>query len=287
MDVVEQDDDRSIRGQDLEEPADAPEQLGQLEWLITPEPDRRGQPIEDLLVPDERPDLRPGHVGRVVLVDRGRRADELDDRPERDAVAVRQTPPAGDEGLGPDGPQELLGEPRLADPGVAEQGRHPARPAADRLLVRGAQLVELRLATDQRALRLAEVRRHRPESGQLICRHGLGLALEGQWRDGLDVDRMSRKPIGQVADDHATGGGGLLQSGRDVDRVARDQALAEARIAGHHIAGVDADRDVELHAPLGGERRGDRGELVLHVVGRSDRAKGVVLVADRATRTRP
>ena len=64
----------------------------------------------------------------------------------------------------------------------------------------------------------------------------LGLALEGQRRDGLDLDLVARQPIGERAEDDLAGAGGLLEPGRGVHRVAGDQPLAEARVAGDDLA---------------------------------------------------
>ena len=65
------------------------------------------------------------HVERVLVVDARRAADDLGDRPERDAVAVRQAATAEDlaalPGRGPD--RELADQPGLADAGVADDRR--------------------------------------------------------------------------------------------------------------------------------------------------------------------
>ena len=66
-----------------------------------------------------RAELRPRGRRRVLLGDPGRQPDDLDQRPERDALAVRQAAPAQDRGLAADEPEELLDQPRLADAGRA------------------------------------------------------------------------------------------------------------------------------------------------------------------------
>ena len=89
VDVVDDDHDRTVGGKHLEEPASAPEQLGQRE-LVAGEADGGGQPIDDLGVADQGLDLVERQLGRGVDVDAGSVPDDLAERPEGDALAVGQ-----------------------------------------------------------------------------------------------------------------------------------------------------------------------------------------------------
>ena len=66
---------------------------------------------------------------------------------------------------------------------------------------------------------------------------------------GLDLDGVADEPVGEVADQDVARGGRLLEAGRDVHRVARDEPLTGGRVAGDDLAGVDADADCEPDAP--------------------------------------
>ena len=72
------------------------------------------------------------------------------------------------------------------------------------------------------------------------------------------------------------GGGGLLQTGRDVHRVAGHDLLV-AR-AGHHVAGVHPDPAGERHPVVAVELRVQRLERRAHLARGADGAQRVVLV---------
>ena len=102
MDVVENEDERSIACGCFEEPADRPERL------FTPA--RVGDPhhlrdmpanlILMLLALEDRADLRLDDVGEVEVRQAGRLLDRLDDREIRDSLAVREASTAEDESRG-------------------------------------------------------------------------------------------------------------------------------------------------------------------------------------------
>ena len=115
-----------------------------------------------------------------------------------------------------------------------------------------------------------------PERGD-----GLGLALERQRRDRLDLDLVARKAVGQRPDDDLATTRRLLEPSRRVDRVAGDQPLPGAGVTGDDLAGVDPDVVVQLHAPRRAELVIQGRQRRLHREGRPERTQGVVLVADR------
>jgi len=72
-------------------------------------------------------------------------------------------------------------------------------------------------------------RRRAPDVQQAIRDDRLRLALQPERLDRLGVDRATRERVGPLPDQDLTGAGGLLESGRHVDGIARRQALTGAR----------------------------------------------------------
>ena len=97
VDVLEDDDERAFSSELLEQLADTPKELLDRERGER-EPDRRGDPVSHLRAARmrERCELRASFFCAVALGDRGRVSDHLDQRPEGDAVAVRQAASAQD-----------------------------------------------------------------------------------------------------------------------------------------------------------------------------------------------
>ena len=81
--------------------------------------------------------------------------------------------------------------------------------------------------------------------GELEGADGFRLALQGQRLQFPDIHLGWEQPTGQVAQQDRPRGRRALESRRDVDRVPGDQPLPKTRIAGHHLPGIDPDRDGE------------------------------------------
>ena len=110
---------------------------------------------------------------------------------------------------------------------------------------------------------------------------GLGLALEVQRLQRVVGDRRRGGPAGAVAHGDAARLPGRLQARGDVDGVADDR-VALPHAAGQHLAGVDADPQlegdvVEVALELGV----DLAHRLLHAEGGANGALGVVLVRHR------
>ena len=121
----------------------------------------------------------------------------------------------------------------------------------------------------------------RRDREQPVGRDALLLALQGEGLDRLDVDRVPDQPVGRLAQEDLVGGGGLLEASAHVHRIAGDQALAGRGVAGHHLAGIDADphaQPLPVH-PL--EIAVQRGEGLPHADRGADGAERVVLVQAR------
>ena len=110
---------------------------------------------------------------------------------------------------------------------------------------------------------------------------GLRLALR---RDGLELlvrDRVRRRAIRRLSDEHAVDGCRRLEAGRRVDDVAGDHCLARRpRVHRSDERLTCVDRDAHLAHPSRRARVADRER-------RPNRPFGVVLVRDAAPRRRP
>ena len=130
LQVVDDDDLRSLGGAGFEQPAEGELRLGR-----------------------RRPDHRVG-----LDADRD---EDLDERPVRDALAVREAAAAEDVGRVADALEEVGDEARLADAGGAEEREEPARAIGDGVLVVAPEALPLALASDERRLRVAGERTRR------------------------------------------------------------------------------------------------------------------------------
>ena len=154
--VVEHDDERPSRCEARKQPSHGPEALLD-DSLRLQEPGELGDRLGD----------RAGVVGRARATppaSRPRRPrrrprgcplrllDHLGERPERDPVAVGKAAPAEHRRPLAEAGDELVGEPRLADSGRADDGDEAAALLRDRSLERPLQLGEGVLAADERSL---------------------------------------------------------------------------------------------------------------------------------------
>ena len=160
VDVLDAHDDRPPGAQRLQEAPGSPEDLTDRKALRR-EPDYRADPIADVGTSvhafKHRPELSERDLGRVLIDDPGRRPSDLDERPERDAVAVRQAPALEHGGRLTDLALEGLEQERLAHPGFAEERRQPGAAVAGDVSELPAQLLELLVAPDE-----LSARRRRP-----------------------------------------------------------------------------------------------------------------------------
>ena len=98
-------------------------------------------------------ELVAGVLLAVLRHDPGRLPQHLGQRPERDAVAVGQAAAPQHRRLAGDAPHELLDEPALADPGMAEQRDEPALGSGDRTAELRAEGGDLARPADERQVR--------------------------------------------------------------------------------------------------------------------------------------
>ena len=177
MNVVEQDSERPVLGEELEEAADAPEELRDLKRGIE-QTDGRGHPVGDLIIADELAEFLASRLRVVRLLDAGRIANHPDDGPERDALAVRETATADHANAVSDGIEELLGETGLAHAGITDKSDHATHPIGHRAFERAGEERHLRLAPDHRPVLPTARRRSRPCGQEPVGTDRLRLALE-------------------------------------------------------------------------------------------------------------
>ena len=199
------------------------------------------------------------------------RDQDLDERPVRDALAVREAPPAKDVGRVAHALEEVRDEARLPDAGRPEEREETARAVGNGILVVAPETLALPLSPDERRLRTAGRGTRRRSS---TCEEPKGLdrlRLPFQLKrlDSLDLtaSRTSSRVSAPISVSVARGG--LLEARRDVDGIAGDERLALA--ADDDPARVDPDPCLESVLR-------DRGT---HLRCCTHRPESVVLVRDR------
>ncbi len=215
-------------------------------------------------------------LARVVgLEHAGLGLDDLGERPEGDPVAVGQAAalaPGDQLRAGVQAGRQLPDQAALADPGGAGHGHQPRRPGLDGLEVDAFQQVQLGLAADQRGDRPGVDAGAAARPLQPPHRHRVGLALDPDRPQLLEVEQPPGRPEGRLADHHPARRGHPLEAGGGVDHVP-DHALGGlARIqVDQHLAGGDADPGRQVQLADGGQ----------HPQGAAHGPLGVVLVGHR------
>jgi hypothetical protein len=230
-------------------------------------------------------ELRGGLRLGVGLEDAGLGLDHLSERPEGDALAVRERPP-----LPParqarhriDALEQLPHEARFADSGNADE-RHELRlPLASRPRERVHEHVQLLLASHERGPPdLAHVcSEPRPRLNRLPHGNRVLLSFRVDRLRVPVVDRAGRRTIRGRVDENPVLGRSGLDAGGGVHDVARGHPLALAGVGAERherLAGGDPDPHLELAFLLGPVAHGERGP---------HRAFRIVLVRDRSAEER-
>ena len=156
-------------------------------------------------------------------------AEDLDEWPVGDALAIGEAATRQDARLVRQHRDELEGKPRLADPRRPEDGDEPASSLGNGAVEGGAHLRELVAASNERCVESpAEGGRTLDHSQQTVRDDGLRLPLERQRLDRLDVDRPAGKASRLLTDQDLARLRSQLETGGDVDGVARRQPLVSA-----------------------------------------------------------
>jgi hypothetical protein len=290
--VLEEEDERSLGRNALQEALPGRERLLALGGPAAGEPDQRS---EARVEPDvigfvsdggAQPRLRAG--GSVRLEDAGLRLDDLAERPEGDALPVGQAPPLApeDQLRAVVDPRAELGEQtRLADSRLAGEGDELDVRLPQHALERIPEEAELVLTAD-------EGRRGRRGDADATARaersperYGPRLTLDGDGHQLLVLDQRTGPAVGLLADHEGSDRRHALEARGGVDDVACGDSLA--------LAGPGTQRDDRLT----GRDRGPDGKLepfllvqlldrVEYPEGCANGALGVVLVRERSSEHR-
>ena len=122
------------------------------------------------------------------------------------------------------------------------------------------------------------IRSHRHEPERL---YRLGLAVQLQRLDRIDLDRIPEQPPRQRPDQDLAVGGRLLQPGGNIDRIAGGERRPRPEITGHHLACVDADPHTDPNAALALQLVVQPFQRLPHLRCCLDRPQRVVLVHHR------
>ncbi len=278
MNVVDEEKQRALASERLEEAGDRRCDLVRA-GLTVGDADR----LRDDLgrsAGNERSDPLKRVLARVLVADAGRLAHDLSDWPIGDALPVLEAAAGQDLELPLRGGEKLGREPRLADSGLAYDRREDAV-SGGRFCKPFLQQRQLAVSPDHGHVEATRTGgSFRLDVGEAVGRQRFGLAFQLERRDWLGGDCVPDEPEGRLADQDLARGGGLLEPGGDVDRIARDERLPQACIACYDLTRIEADakRDPRAEAllELGVQPR----EALLHLPGCPHRPQSVVLVCD-------
>jgi hypothetical protein len=222
-------------------------------------------------------------VGRIALEQAEVLANDLTERQVRDPAAVREAAPDAPLRFGrlrAEPLPELADQRRLPDSGLAHDRDELGRLLLDRATVCTLQRFELLLAADEGVAQPAHAARphQRERADEPATDDSVGLSLRRERQRLVELERTAHRRSRALADEDLARLGGLLESRRDVDRVAGDEGAALARLSHHDVAGVHADPQREriaeqlLEPALHRERRVQRALRVILL--RRGRAEG-------------
>ena len=181
VDVVEDHHERPAAGQLLKDRPHAPEQLVLAVLVLREAHDRLDATgrVGQLLA-EAGLELDAGVLLAVLRHDPGRLSQHLGQRPEGDAVAVGQAAAPQYHRLVGEAPHELLDEPALADPGLAEQRDEPALGSGDRTAELRVEGGDLAIPADERPVCRSGAPHVGGDREQPVGRDGFRLALQRQ-----------------------------------------------------------------------------------------------------------
>ena len=244
MEILEDDHQRPVRGERLDEQAPCAEHLVAVAPLrfrrvAERDTDERRKPAR-VRVRVAGAGERIAHARQHVLLVLGREqvTNQSAQGQERDRGAVRQALRGGDRHAAADAPGEFLHQPRLSGSSGRGDGHELRAPLAEGAPRDEIELGEVVGAAEERRVRcapLGEPLDERRRADRLaLALHGEALLLaEAESEDGA---------ARAFADEDGIGIGMLLQPRRDVHRVAGDEEVARAGLARRdHLAGIHAD----------------------------------------------
>ena len=262
--VVEDDHERALAAERLEQPTDGPEGLFASAGPRLCDTYEARDPLGDELAV-----LLAGEQGGHRL---GELVDRLLQRPERDPVPVGQAPSAEDPCAVGDRRSQLGGQPRLADPGRAEQCEEPRLAGSSCFLECLDECAQLLFAADERGVKVSRNRDVGDELGEPPGREVLTAA--GLFRlDRVEARGEPEQGLGAFAHEHGARLGRLREPGGRVDGRPRDHARRVGPPFGQDRACLDAHAQVQP---------GESVDLAQFECG-PRRAQCIVLVGGRGT----
>ena len=181
--------------------------------------------------------------GRVIVVDDARACSVASasgqkvmpspygETPAREDERVARDPPDVNSAVSVD-----LPTPASATSVTSCGARAVVRPSSKSVVERR----ELLLAADERRSGSSGATAPSAHADEPVGGNRLGLPLQAQRLDLLDLDVVADERVRERPDQDLALAGCLLEAGRDVDRIAGDEPLARGRVAGDHLARVDA-----------------------------------------------
>ena len=241
---------------------DAPEHVEpeQVEQALDDPVDRAVAPAGTLQRSGHRgPNLAGGDLLVVARLDVAGGLDRAGDRPPHVGLAVGHAAAGQDDGAVtlPSVLGDLLGQARLAHPGVPEHEQQSGPAAVDRHVERVRQDGHLVVATDQRsAAAVRPVTRRQIDTLGHPRRHGCPPALGGDGAQRTVGDHPAGGEIGGLPDHDLSRFGRGLESLRGVHHVAHRGVVAPGAQGAHQdLPGVDPHPQPHVEPPAPRRRR--------------------------------
>ena len=142
---------------------------------------------------------------------------DLDGRPVRDPLAVREAPAGDDPRVGT--LDEVSGQARFSDARRSEDREERAGSLRPNPVPGVGEQSRLACAADEKRIEAANAAHVSGDGEEPVRGQALGLPFRLERRQALGLDGVAHEPVGGAADEHVAGPGGLLEAGGDVDRV--------------------------------------------------------------------
>src|SRR5438552_362333 len=218
MDIVEHEHERSAGRLRLEEQTDGPERLLRI-GASGRQTDGLNHAVGDELslvdALDHRGDPAAGDLLRIGFSEPGRLSHNLSNGPERDPLAVRETPSLEHQGALLRRATELLDETRFPDPRRTEDREELAPTIGDYPIEGLLQQDALAFAIDERGIEPPGVARRRWRGAQQTVASDRTDTLQRERARFLDLNGITHEFVGLVCEQDLAGIRRLLQTSRE------------------------------------------------------------------------
>ena len=176
---------------------------------------------------------------------------------------------------------QLGNQPRLADARLSADEHEPGVPLPRDALELRLEHRKLLLASDEVGCGVRQPGRTLDRTEQAPRRQRSALAACGGRRHGARPHRARDEPVGQLAQQDAADGRGLLEASRGVDRVPGGERLTARGITRDDLAGVHADPHGQVHPELDTKICAQLGDAGSQVERSPNRPESIVFVGRR------